>query len=251
MKKLLTLVLAGAASFSVLSGDFDSTKSKIESAMQSNLRHLKEVYRDTNRKPVETLEFFGLREDMRIVELLPGGGWYTKILAPTMKEKGEFYVALNTTQVEERLLPHPAFQHSKVAGKKAKIWREGRSPVLSAEIDSLGVDNVDMVLTFRNYHSFTPEARKEINDAVFKALKPGGVYGVITHTARHMEPDRRENSRRIDPVKAILEITKAGFIFEDYSDLHYRPVDKLEHEVGHRSVTGQTDRWTFRFRKPE
>ncbi|UAA39258.1 class I SAM-dependent methyltransferase [Paraneptunicella aestuarii] len=251
MKKLLTLMLAGAASFSVLSGDFDSTQLKIENAMKSNLRTLKEVYRDSNRKPVETLKFFGLREDMRVVELLPGGGWYTKILAPTLKEKGDFYVALNTTQVEQHLLPHPDFQHTKVAGKDAKIWREEGSPVLSAKLDSLGVDNVDMVLTFRNYHSFTPEARMELNHAIFKALKPGGVYGVITHTARHMEPNKHENSRRIDPVKAILEITKAGFVFEDYSDLHYRPVDKLDKEVGDRSVTGRTDRWTFRFRKPE
>jgi predicted methyltransferase len=82
-------------------------------------------------------------------------------------------------------------------------------------------------------------------------LKPGGLYGVIDHTRRHMEPANAENRRRIDPVLVIRELVQMGFEFVDYSDLHYRADDELEYEVGRRSVSGNTDRFTLLFRKPE
>ena len=89
-----------------------------------------------------------------------------------------------------------------------------------------------------------------MNEAAFKALKSGGVYAVVDHTRRHMQRAGAENRRRIDPVLAILEIQAAGFVLEDYSDLHYRADDELRYEVGRRSVSGNTDRWTLKFRKP-
>jgi predicted methyltransferase len=109
---------------------------------------------------------------------------------------------------------------------------------------------MDMVLTFRNYHNFDAEGRTAMNKASFDALKSGGVYAVVDHTRRHMEDDTPENRRRIDPVLAIKEIEAAGFEFVDYSDLHYRADDELRFEVGRKSVTGNTDRWTLKFVKP-
>jgi predicted methyltransferase len=85
---------------------------------------------------------------------------------------------------------------------------------------------------------------------VFKALKSGGLYGVVDHTKRHMEPENVENRRRIDPVLVIKEMQDAGFELVEFSDLHYRADDELEYEVGRRSVTGNTDRFTMLFRKP-
>jgi len=93
--------------------------------------------------------------------------------------------------------------------------------------------------------------RARLHRAVFEALRPGGIYGVVDHTRRHMEPDTPENRRRLDPVVAMEEILAAGFAFEAWSDLHRRPGDDLRLEVGHPDVTGATDRFTFRFRKPE
>ena len=84
----------------------------------------------------------------------------------------------------------------------------------------------------------------------FNALKSGGVYGIVDHTRRHMEADDNENRRRIDPVLVVKEVLAAGFEFVDYSDLHYRADDELEYEVGRRSVSGNTDRFTMLFRKP-
>ena len=89
-----------------------------------------------------------------------------------------------------------------------------------------------------------------MNRAVFDALKSGGLYGVVDHTKRHMEPETPENRRRIDPVLVIKEMLDIGFEFVGYSDLHYRADDELRYEVGRHSVTGNTDRFTFLFRKP-
>ena len=97
--------------------------------------------------------------------------------------------------------------------------------------------------------STTSISRK--NEAAFAALKPGGLYGVVDHTRRHMEPDWSENWRRMDPVAMIIEIQAAGFELVAASDLHFRPDDELEYEVGRASVTGNTDRFTLLFHKPE
>ena len=82
-------------------------------------------------------------------------------------------------------------------------------------------------------------------------LKPGGHYGIIDHTRRHMEPNNPENFRRVDPVEVIKEVQAAGFVFVDYSNVHYKPDDELRYEVGRASVTGNTDRFTLLFKKPE
>ena len=114
-----------------------------------------------------------------------------------------------------------------------------------------GEDRFDMALTFRNMHNFTDDGRAMLNAAVFRALKPGGIYGVVDHTRRHMQPGTDENWRREDPVRTIKEVQAAGFEFVDYSDLHYRADDELRYEVGRKSVTGNTDRFTLKFRRPE
>ncbi|MEQ8204818.1 MAG: methyltransferase, partial [Woeseia sp.] len=74
----------------------EQTEQKVRDAMTSPIRAEAEIARDANRKPVETLAFFGLKDDMRVLELLPGGGWYTKLLAPVLRDKGELYVSIGT-----------------------------------------------------------------------------------------------------------------------------------------------------------
>jgi predicted methyltransferase len=89
-----------------------------------------------------------------------------------------------------------------------------------------------------------------LHRAVFDALKPGGVYGIVDHTRRHNEPTTRENWRRIDLVLVIKEILDAGFVFDGFADLHYRPDDELRYDTQRPTVAGYSDRFTFRFRKP-
>ncbi len=83
-----------------------------------------------------------------------------------------------------------------------------------------------------------------------KVLKPGGIYGIVYHTRRHMQKENEENGRRIDPVLVIKEVQAAGFEFVDYSNLHYKADDELRYEVGRKSVKGNSDRFTLLFKKP-
>lgn len=247
--KTIAFVLATLMISPVFAEDFDATADKIGTAMKSNIRGDADTVRDDNRRPVQTLEFFGLRDDMKVVELLPGGGWYTKILAPTLQDNGEFYVALGTGRVKERLGGKAGFEDMNITAEDAKIWRPEGSRFYALEVDGLGVTDADIVFTFRNYHNFDAAGRAAMNKAAYDALKTGGVYAVVDHTRRHMEADNPENRRRLDPVLAIKEIQQAGFELVDFSDLHFRPDDELRYEVGRKTVTGNTDRWTLKFVK--
>jgi len=246
----LTLLITSLLGSSAFSADYDAVKVKLESAMAADIRTTADTVRDRNRMPIETLEFFGLRDDMKVVELLPGGGWYTKLLAPVLVENGELYIAYGTSRTQSGLEGKPGFEKMQVTAGDANIARAEGARFYTASNTDLGVKNVDMVLTFRNYHNFDEQSRAALNKSVFKALKPGGIYGVVDHTRRHMQELNRENRRRMDPVQAIREIQAAGFEFVDYSDLHYRADDELIYEVGRKTVTGNTDRWTLKFRKP-
>lgn len=249
MKYFLSVLLIASAGLA-FADDYDAVEAKLKVAMAADIRTDEEKDRDDNRRPVETLKFFGLRDDMKIVELLPGGGWYTKLLVPVVKENGEYYAALGTTSISKSLITEPGFEDIQVVATDSKVFRKEGARQYTLETNGLGVTDVDMVLTFRNYHNFDAEGRAAMNKAAFDALKPGGIYAVVDHTRRHMEADNPENRRRIDPVLAIHEIEAAGFTFVDFSDLHFRPDDELRYEVGRKTVTGNTDRWTLKFVKP-
>ena len=247
MKALLALVLLTMASLASAANEIDA---KVEGALAAESRPEADRDRDRNRKPLETLNFFGLKDNMRVLELIPGGGWYTRVLAPVLAENGKLYVALGARRVKEGLLNEPGFEQVELLETTDNIRRPEGSRFYQLDDFELGVSGLDMVLTFRNLHNFDPESRARLNSQVFTALKSGGLYGVVDHTMRHMEPANYENRRRIDPVLVIRELVDQGFEFVDYSDLHFRADDELEYEVGRRSVSGNTDRFTMLFRKP-
>ncbi len=248
MKRITYLLLLPLLTNFAFAAEKD-VESKLKAALTAEVRESKEIARDKNRKPLQTLSFFGLDDDMSVLELLPGGGWYTKLLAPILSEKGKLYVALGTGAVKT-LSKTQGFENISVLDTGAKIEKPPGEPLYTVSEFKLGVDNLDIIFTFRNYHNFNLEGRNAINNAAFKALKSGGVYAVVDHTRRHMQSSNDENGRRFDPVLAIKEIQAAGFRFEDYSTLHYRPDDELRYEVGRKSVTGNTDRFTLKFVKP-
>jgi predicted methyltransferase len=190
---------------------------------------------------------------MRVLELIPSGGWYTKILAPVLADKGELYVAIGTARaIEPMIRDVPALAKVKVAPTDAKFAPAAGGQMGKFDLGdfSLGAKDLDLVLTFRNYHNLSSAARASLNKAVFAALKSGGTYGLVDHTRRHNEPESTENWRRMDPVLVIKEVQAAGFVLEDFSNLHYIPDDELRYEVGRRTVTGNTDRFALRFKKP-
>lgn len=225
-------------------------KDKIASVLAMEHRTEKDKTRDENRNPVNAISFIGLKEDMTVIEFGPGDGWYTKILGPLLKDKGQLHVA---------------FKNEWLDGLDPALKQKGMENVMKLpididwdpDLDSFAVRNydfvlrnVDMVLNIREYHGFTDEGKKNFNDAAFKALKPGGTYVVVDHTRRHMEKETHELRRREDPVQVILEIQAAGFILEKSSDMFYHPDDELRYEVGRRTVKGNTDRFFLTFKKP-
>ena len=237
-------VALGALAATASAGEIDD---KVQAALASDIRTEAETARDANRMPLETLKFFGLADDMHVLELVPGGGWYTKVLAPVLAENGRLVVSIGTQGVASII---------EEQGWDVEVVETGNfSPVDGSRLFQItdmdfGEGVFDMALTFRNLHNFNEVGRNAINEAVFRALKSGGRYGVVDHTRRHMQADNYENWRRMDPVLAIKEIEAAGFEFVDYSDLHYRADDELVYEVGRKTVTGNTDRFTLLFRKP-
>ena len=243
--KLASAALAATVAGAAAGGEIDA---KVRAALAADIRTEAETARDANRMPLETLQFFGLKDDMQVLELVPGGGWYTKVLAPVLAENGRLAVSIGA-QGAARII--------KAQGWDVDVIETGNfTPVEGSRLYQItdvdfGEAVFDMVLTFRNLHNFNEVGRNAINAAAFRALKPGGLYGAVDHTRRHMQQDSHENWRRMDPVLAIKEIQAAGFEFVDYSDLHYRADDELVYEVGRKTVTGNTDRFTLLFRKPE
>lgn len=243
--------LAASAAALAQSGDAEAFRQRMLEVLEGDIRTAEERARDPNRMPIEVLEFFGLRDDMRVIEILPAGGWYTKILGPLLKERGKLYVT------------HPPGFYADMFAPVADL--PGLEAVEEIDWDATGrgsggpfappgrwdVEPVDLVVTFRNYHNFSPEDRAALNRAVYDALEPGGHYGIVDHTRRHMEPSNQENRRRVDPVLVIKEVQDAGFVLVDFSDVLARPGDGLVHEVAHPEITDRTDRFTLLFRKPE
>ena len=247
MKLFVTVFLLSLSFGALAANEIDM---KVEAALAAESRPQADRDRDRNRMPLATLNFFGLKDNMRVLELMPGGGWYTRVLASILAENGTLYVALGTGRVERTIIGTPGFEKVEALETDANLHRPDGARFYVMDDFDFGVDDLDMVLTFRNLHNFGPEARAMMNREIFESLKSGGLYGAVDHTRRHMEALDNENRRRIDPVLVIKEMLDTGFEFVGYADLHFRGDDELEYEVGRRSVSGNTDRFTFLFKKP-
>ena len=229
----------------------EAAQAAIRAAIASDIRSAEDKARDAERHPLEELAFFRLEKNMRVIEIMPFGGWFTKIIGPVVRDEGMLYTTQNDLgEYSDALEPTLALPGM---DKVAKLdWNGpmgGSNPwVGSGKWD---VEPVDLVVTFRNYHNFGYDDRMAINKSAFDALKPGGLYGIVDHTRRHNEPDNRENGRRVDPVLVIKEVQDSGFILEDYAAMARSPEDALIYEVGNPAVSGKTDRFVLLFKKRE
>ena len=244
MKKLLIAGLGLALSSPTLAADAAATRSKIEQFLQGDIRAEAEVIRDANRKPAEVLEFFGLEDDMKVMEISPATGYWSKFLGPTLCSSGGELVFSVSVSGD--------FQNDVMSLDGLECTSAINSEITLRNIPEFDFadDGFDMVLTFWNLHNPNAEARANLNAAVFNALDSGGIYGVVDHTRRHLQPTDRAVGRRLDPVLIIKEMIDTGFEFVDFSDMHYHPEDDLTQEVGTPGVRGNTDRFTLKFRKP-
>ena len=223
---------------------------KIRAALKQPYRSAANRARDRNRNPVAAMKFCRLRDDMKVIEFAPGGGWYTELLGPVLKDRGELHIthsAERLARLDDKLRLAPL---SKVRKLPIPVERnQARRKMVFRSLD-FAITDADMVLNIREYHNLDPDTVAVFNRAVHAATKPGGYYCIIDHTRRHMEADERENRRRMDPVLVIKQVQAAGFRFVDFADFFFRRDDELRYEVGRRTVRGNTERFTLLFQKP-
>lgn len=230
--------------------------------------------RDKYRHPRETLAFFGFRPDMTVVEMLPGGGWYTEILAPALKDKGKLYAAhysANGGAYRRRSLGNFLVK----VGTSPEIYGDMTITTLAMpnELEVAPPGSADLVVTFRNVHNWfedesTPNAAELGFTAMFKALKPGGILGITDH--RWPDPDSEDPKAAngyISAERTIEYAEAAGFEFAGSSDINRNPKDTHDHPQGVWTLPptlelgdqdrekyleiGESDRFTLKFVKPK
>ena len=242
--------------------------SKLEDIIIGDHRHQRNIARNEARHPVETLEFFGLKPDMTVLEILPALGWYTEILAPYLAEQGRLYVAHFSPDGILPYMPQVLEMFEERVAREPEVF--GRVIVRHInpphEVSIAPAESIDLALTFRNVHNWImAEAEDAYFQTFFNALKPGGVLGVTEHRAKpgaSMESMRTTGYITEDYVKEIA--MKAGFEFEAASEISANPADTSDHPEGVWSLApflrsgkeepylsiGESDRMTLRFRKP-
>ena len=250
------------------------TEAALRAAMDGAHRSAENKNRDAFRHPLETLLFFGLRQDMTMVELWPGGGgWFTEILAPVLRERGK----LITTNFDTT---GPADAYGTKAGKRYQDKLAGNPAVYDkvqvVTIKDLGTlslapdASVDLVLTFRNTHNWVEDGSEAaIYGAAFRALKPGGVLGVEQHRAKPgpvADPKKQAETGYLPEDWVIARVESFGFKFVAKSEVNANPKDTKDYEKGvwalppalqngetdkaKYTAIGESDRMTLKFVKP-
>ena len=234
----------------VYSQDTAEITAKVQAALEMPHRSEENRARDNNRTAAKAMSFCRLQSNHTVLEFGPGGGWYSEILGPVLKEKGQLIISTKEKWMEKLkpLLQQDYMSSSKTHGLDID-WNNEKKNYSIGKI-SYPVTDADLALNIREYHNFDAEGAEKMNQATFQALKPGGLYCIVDHTRRHMEPRYSENRRRADPVEVILQVQAAGFLLVDSSNLFFKPDDELRYEVGRKSVTGNTDRFSLLFQKP-
>ena len=249
----------------------------LEDAMEGSWRNPKEIARDEYRNPVETLEFFGIEGDDTVMEIWPGGGWYTNILAPWLHANGGTFIAavISPERSERAAQALEAYQANyspfpDLFGDLQYTYYDSASGPLGEP------ESVDAIVTFRNIHNWMggDHTDKFFNDA-FAVLKPGGVLGVVEHrlpSALHQDPSAPPGYVHHDYVTRLAE--EAGFVLEEASEINANPADTADHPFGvwplppvsrttdregntpegfdaaKYQEIGESDRMTLRFVKP-
>ena len=263
---VITAIILGAA----VPGIAADVGAMIDEAMNGVHRSEANKLRDGFRHPRQTLLFFGLEADTKVIEITPGRGWYTEILAPVVRESGTMYAA--SYEITERSRD---FFRRLDADYRAKL--EARPTVydrveivyFNAAAPEFGPANsVDMVLTFRNVHNW---AKAGTTEAMFKGfanvLKPGGVLGVVEHRAKPGTPIQKQIKSGYMTEDYVIEMAlKTGFRLAGSSEINANPNDTkdypggvwnllpnlrnvpAEEEAKYRAI-GESDRMTLKFVK--
>jgi predicted methyltransferase len=247
-----------------------ATAAAIERALAGDHRSAESRARDAFRHPVDTLLFFGLEPDMTVVEVWPGAeGWYTEVLAPVLAGRGRLFAALMPPQPDNEYVTASLRRYEDKLASRPDLYGTVTVTRLGADVfDVAPAGSADMVVTFRNLHNWMNLGfAKEAVAEMFRALKPGGVLGVVEHRGPPEKPqDPRAANGYVSEQYAIDLITSVGFVLEARSEINANPKDTKDYEQGvwalpptYRAgkrdrekyeAIGESDRFTLRFRKP-
>jgi predicted methyltransferase len=223
----------------------------IAAAVADGSRPDADKQRDPDRKPAEVLAFVGVKSGAKIAELLPGGGYFTRMLSKAVGSSGHVYAL-----VPARLADAPA--DVDFAARVKVIAADPNYANVSVVVEpfsQLSVPTpVDLMWTSQNYHDLHNFPGLDVgvfNRMVFDDLKPGGIYLILDHTAEAGSGGRDTKTlHRIDPETVKQEVLAAGFIFVGSSDLLRQPGDSRSQKVFDPAIRGKTDQFILKFRKP-
>ena len=251
-----------------VSGEVDA-QALLEAAINSDERSPANKARDQYRHPLETLTFFGIKPDMTVVELWPFGGWYTEILAPYLRDKGKLYDAAMDPDSSNQEDQQYNKEFHALLDANPKIFDKVVVTALGpGKYDIAPAGTADMVLTFRNIHNWAwAGMEKDVFAAAYKALKPGGILGVVEH--RNNDPNfepRKPGDGYVGEDWAKQMIESVGFEFVAESDINRNPKDTKDYPMSvwtlppfyalgdkdrdKYTAIGESDRFTLKFIKP-
>jgi predicted methyltransferase len=272
MKTCKTLLSASIISIALasISAAAHTVESMVDTqlvhAVASEHRAAKNKMRDQYRHPQQTLEFFGFKSNMTVVEITPGGGWYTEILAPALKGKGKLigahypdtgednYYSNSRKKLVKKLASHDMY---------SEVELSNFVPKKASELAPAGT--ADMVLTFRNLHNWGEEGVSQVFVDAFKALKTDGILGVVEHRLPKGATPSDNNRGYVSVEKTIAQAEAAGFTLIASSEINANYKDKASYEKGvwtlppslalkdkdkEKYLTiGESDRMTLKFAK--
>mgnify|MGYP000973765462 CR=1 FL=1 len=273
---LLALALAATAPLALASepatgASVPAPDAALQAAIDGSWRSPANTARDAYRHPGQTLAFFGISPQQTVVEITPGGGWYTEILAPYLAANGQYIAAV----VDPQALPEGARDYPQRAraglekkfaeapeqyGKARIVGYDPKAPVFGP------AGSADLVLTFRNVHNWRMAGQAEgMFKGFYEVLKPGGVLGVVEHRAASDVP-ADDKTGYVGQAQVIALAEAAGFKLDASSEINANPADTRDHPNGvwtlpptnrhdeadkaKYQAIGESDRMTLRFVKP-
>jgi len=267
--RTIALLLLSAFSLGLVSPALADEDDRLKAVIAGDHRTAEEKARDQYRHPYEALRFFGIRSDMTVVEIYPGAGWYTQILAPYLKDKGKLIVALydrNPETQKEWMKEYNENFTKKFAGNSelyGKLQVVDMAP--PDRVDLAPPGSVDMILDFRNAHNWIEKGGDEVAAGWFRALKKGGILGIIEHRMDEDKPSDT-SSGYVHQQRIVDLMVKHGFKLVASSELNSNPKDTKDHPEGVWTLPpslalgadksakylaiGESDRMTLKFVKP-
>lgn len=273
----MALVAAAAAALAACAGGpqaDDSPRSEARAGLAQVIggahRSAANKARDTQRHPLETLTFFGIEPHSTVVELWPFGGWYTEILAPYLRDQGVYYAAaMDPQSASPQELRYNESLNALLATRTDLYSRVRISVLAKNKMDIAPPQSADFILSFRNIHNWVwAGMEKDVFAAAYRALKPGGVLGIVEH--RSNDPDfepRVPGQAYVGEEYAVRLIESAGFKLIARSGINDNPRDTKNHPKGvwtlppsyalgdvdreRYTAIGESDRFTLKFVKPK